>query len=131
MDSEIVILDESEAAVIIVAEGPRTTINSLRKARSLKRPCSIRERQPAGLRAVALSNSTESIQKAISRVVKSIVQKPEQVVVKEIKFSLAFEVQVALQDYELVVSKLAAIRAIAASFAVSGGWQVLIHITPT
>jgi predicted RNA-binding protein YlqC (UPF0109 family) len=130
MDSEIVILDESEAAVITVAEDPRNTINYLRRERSLKNPCSMRERRPAGLRAVSLNNSTEYIQKTISFLVKSIVRKPGRVIVNEIKFSLAFEVQVALQDYELVVSKLAAIRAVAASFAVSEGWQVLIHITP-
>jgi hypothetical protein len=129
MELEIVILDEPEAGLIIVADGG-DGVHALPGKESAERPSRTRKRLPLGLDSVELSNPTDRIQRTISYLVKSIVQYPERVLVSEIKYSIAFEVKVALPDYELVVSKLAPIRSIAASADVSDGRQVLVHVPP-
>ena len=130
MDLDIVILDEPDVELVIVAGEAGEPVHTLTRKGRPGRPCCTLKRRPTGLRSVELSNPTDAIQRTISYLVKSIVHSPERVLVSEIKYSIAFEVKVALQDYDLVVSKLSSIRSIAASAAVSRGRQVLLHVTP-
>ena len=64
--------------------------------------------------------------------VTAIAQNPKQVVVtKVLEKPLSFEIRVSLIDYELVLSKLTAIKTLAAAFAGLVETQgPLIHVTP-
>ncbi len=130
MEHDLLILEEPAAAIVIVADDGGAGVHPLGRGAGAEKPSRPCKGPGAGLDWAELSDPTDTIQRTISYLVKAIVQYPGRVLVSEIRYSIAFEVKVALPDYELVVSKLASIRAIAVSADVSGGRQVLVHVTP-
>jgi len=154
MDVRMPLMDGLEATRIITAKYPQIKVviislleddNTRRQASEagasifLPKGCkverlfaAIRDDHSKGLQTVDLHRSSNSSKKTIIDLIRSIAYEPNQVAVKAIPgHPLAFELQVALLDYDLVVSKLPAIVALAGSFAgLSKEEQLLIHVKP-
>ena len=71
----------------------------------------------------------KSIQVALSDLIRSIAENPEDVFIKEIKdCPIGFEIKVSHRDYSLVLSKIAVVKTLAASLSgLAEEQRVLIH----
>jgi len=74
----------------------------------------------------------KEIANQLESLLRAVVQHPNQVVVTEVAgFPMAFEIRVSEEDYEVVISKLHAIKRLAASFVgLPDGQQFTINVIP-